>query len=156
MKPEEVVRCIDFRYMTDALTPEEAITLLKEGEPGKQERIKEAEMNLAVPVYTTSAGWIGYSEEKLRSLLEQSVKDGYKHFKIKVGRSLEDDKRRLTIAREAIGYDKGNILMVDANQVGNFDISLAKSMVLLIILGLVGSRSYRAHARARSFQALVH
>ncbi|KAL2012804.1 hypothetical protein VTN00DRAFT_329 [Thermoascus crustaceus] len=117
MTPEEVVRCIDFRYITDALTPEEAIALLKEVEPGKEERIKEAERNKAVPAYTTSAGWIGYSEEKLRQLLDESVKLGYKHFKLKVGGSLEDDKKRLAIAREAIGYDKGNVLMVDANQV---------------------------------------
>ncbi|KAL2218074.1 enolase C-terminal domain-like protein [Thermoascus aurantiacus ATCC 26904] len=117
MTPEEVVRCIDFRYITDALTPEEAIALLKEVEPGKEERIKEAERNRAVPAYTTSAGWIGYSEEKLRQLLEESVKLGYKHFKLKVGGSLEDDRRRLAIAREVIGYDKGNVLMVDANQV---------------------------------------
>ncbi|KAL1967042.1 hypothetical protein VTN77DRAFT_3566 [Rasamsonia byssochlamydoides] len=117
MTPEEVVRCIDFRYITDALTPEEAIALLKEVEPGKQDRIKEAEQNKAVPAYTTSAGWLGYSEEKLRALLDKSVKDGFKHFKLKVGGNLEDDKRRLAIAREAIGYDKGNVLMVDANQV---------------------------------------
>lgn len=119
MTPEEVVRCIDFRYITDALTPEEAIALLKEVEPGKEERIKEAERNRAVPAYTTSAGWIGYSEEKLRQLLEESVKLGYKHFKLKVGGSLEDDRRRLAIAREVIGYDKGNVLMVDANQVSS-------------------------------------
>jgi L-galactonate dehydratase len=117
MTPEEVVRCVDFRYITDALTPEEAIALLKEVEPTKQDRIKDAEQNKAVPAYTTSAGWLGYSEEKLKALLAQSVKDGFKHFKLKVGGSLEDDKRRLTIAREAIGYDKGNVLMVDANQV---------------------------------------
>lgn len=117
MTPEEVVRCIDFRYITDALTPEEAIALLKKVEPGKEERIKEAERSKAVPAYTTSAGWIGYSEEKLRQLLDESVKLGYKHFKLKVGGSLEDDKKRLAIAREAIGYDKGNVLMVDANQV---------------------------------------
>lgn len=117
MTPEEVVRCIDFRYITDALTPEEAIALLKEVEPTKQDRIKDAEQNKAVPAYTTSAGWLGYSEEKLKALLAQSVKDGFKHFKLKVGSSLEDDKRRLSIAREAIGYDKGNVLMVDANQV---------------------------------------
>lgn len=119
MTPEEVVRCIDFRYITDALTPEEAIALLKEVEPGKQDRIKEAEQNKAVPAYTTSAGWLGYSEEKLRALLDQSVKNGFKHFKLKVGGNLEDDKRRLAIAREVIGYDKGNVLMVDANQVHN-------------------------------------
>lgn len=118
MTPEEFVRCIDFRYITDALTPEEAIALLKEVEPGKQERIKEAEQSKAVPAYTTSAGWLGYSEEKLKALLEESVKLGYKHFKLKVGGGVESDRRRLKIAREAIGYDKGNILMVDANQVG--------------------------------------
>ncbi|KAL1975799.1 hypothetical protein VTN31DRAFT_4191 [Thermomyces dupontii] len=117
MTPEEVVRCIDFRYITDALTPEEAIALLKEVEPTKAERIKDAEQNRAVPAYTTSAGWLGYSEEKLRALLNESVKAGFKHFKLKVGGNLEDDKRRLAIAREVIGYDKGNVLMVDANQV---------------------------------------
>ena len=117
MTPEEYVRCIDFRYITDAITPEEAVALLKEVEGGKAERIKEAEQSKAVPAYTTSAGWLGYGEEKLKALLKQSVEQGYKHFKLKVGANLEDDRRRLTIAREAIGYDKGNILMVDANQV---------------------------------------
>lgn len=117
MTPEEVVRCIDFRYITDALTPEEAVALLKEVEPTKQDRIRDAEQNKAVPAYTTSAGWLGYSHEKLKALLEQSVKDGFKHFKLKVGGNLENDKIRLGIAREAIGYDKGNVLMVDANQV---------------------------------------
>lgn len=117
MTPEEVVRCIDFRYITDAVTPEEAIALLKEVEAGKKERIAEAEKSRAVPAYTTSAGWLGYSEEKLKGLLDESVKMGYRHFKLKVGGSLEDDRRRLAIARDAIGYDKGNILMVDANQV---------------------------------------
>ncbi|RAO68456.1 uncharacterized protein BHQ10_004468 [Talaromyces amestolkiae] len=117
MTPEEVVRCIDFRYITDALTPEEAVALLKEVEPTKQDRIRDAEQNKAVPAYTTSAGWLGYSHEKLRALLEQSVKDGFKHFKLKVGGNLENDKIRLGIAREAIGYDKGNVLMVDANQI---------------------------------------
>lgn len=117
MTPEEYVSCIDFRYITDAITPEEAIALLKEVEGGKAERIKEAEQSKAVPAYTTSAGWLGYGEEKLKALLKQSVDEGYKHFKLKVGGNLEDDRRRLAIAREAIGYDKGNILMVDANQV---------------------------------------
>ena len=117
MTPEELVRCIDFRYITDALTPEEAIALLKESEAGKKERIAEAENNQAVPVYTTSAGWLGYSEEKMTQLLEESVAAGFKHFKMKVGGNLEDDKRRLRITRNAIGYDKGNVLMVDANQI---------------------------------------
>ncbi|KAL2834261.1 enolase C-terminal domain-like protein [Aspergillus cavernicola] len=117
MSPEEYVSCIDFRYITDAITPEEAVAMLKEVEGGKAERIRDAEESRAVPAYTTSAGWLGYGEEKLKALLKQSVEQGYRHFKLKVGANLEDDRRRLAIARDAIGYDKGNILMVDANQV---------------------------------------
>lgn len=120
MTPEEVVRCIDFRYITDALTPDEAVALLKKVQSGKQERIQEAERNRAVPAYTTSAGWLGYGEEKMKALLKESVELGYHHFKMKVGGDLEADRRRLRITREAIGYDKGNILMVDANQVRPF------------------------------------
>lgn len=115
--PEEFVRCIDFRYITDAVTPEEAIALLKESEVGKQERIKEAEESKAVPAYTTSAGWLGYGEDKMKGLLEETLAKGYRHFKLKVGSDLEADRKRLSIARSVIGYDKGNILMVDANQV---------------------------------------
>lgn len=117
MKPEEFVRCIDFRYIIDAITPEEAIDLLRNEEEGKDGRLKEAENNKAVPAYTTSAGWLGYGEDKMKRLLQETLKEGYKHFKLKVGTSLEDDKRRLTIARNVIGYDQGNYLMVDANQV---------------------------------------
>ena len=117
MTPEELVRCIDFRYISDALTPEDAIALLKEVEGGKAARVKEAEENKAVPAYTTSAGWLGYSDDKMKRLLKESEAQGYHHFKFKIGGNLEDDKRRLTLAREAIGYDRGNILMVDANQI---------------------------------------
>lgn len=115
--PEEYVRCIDFRYITDAITPEEAVAMLKETEGGKAERIQTAEKNRAVPAYTTSAGWLGYGEEKMKALLRETIEQGYRHFKLKVGGNLEEDKRRLRIARDAIGYDKGNILMVDANQI---------------------------------------
>ncbi|KAL9079329.1 MAG: hypothetical protein Q9157_001759 [Trypethelium eluteriae] len=117
MTPEEFVQCIDFRYITDALTPEEAISILKQEEPGKAQRLKEAEANRAVPAYTTSAGWLGYGQDKMKGLLQQTLNNGYRHFKLKVGTSVAADKERLTIAREVIGYDKGNILMVDANQV---------------------------------------
>ena len=117
MSPEEFVRCIDFRYITDAITPEEAVVMLKKEEGGKASRMKEAEQSRAVPAYTTSAGWLRYGEEKMKGLLQETLSEGYRHFKLKVGTSLEVDKRRLTIAREVIGYDKGNILMVDANQV---------------------------------------
>jgi L-galactonate dehydratase len=117
MTPEEFVRCIDFRYITDAITPEEAIEMLKAEEEGKKKRIRDAEESRAVPAYTTSAGWLGYGEDKMKGLLQETLSKGYKHFKLKVGTSVEADRRRLTIAREVIGYDKGNILMVDANQV---------------------------------------
>jgi L-galactonate dehydratase len=120
MSPEEFVSCIDFRYITDAITKEEAIELLKKEEPGKAERIKHAESNRAVPAYTTSAGWLGYGQDKMKGLLEETLSKGYRHFKLKVGTSIEEDKKRLTIARDVIGYDKGNILMVDANQVSQF------------------------------------
>lgn len=117
MTPEEVVKCLDFRYITDALTPEEAVALLKEARAGREDRIADALCNEAVPAYTTSAGWLGYGEDKMRSLLKQTVDEGYRYFKLKVGTDLEEDRKRLTIAREVLGYDKGNTLMVDANQV---------------------------------------
>ncbi|PPJ52619.1 hypothetical protein CBER1_11145 [Cercospora berteroae] len=117
MTPEEFVKCIDFRYITDAITPEEAVQMLKELEVGKAQRMKEAEQNRAVPAYTTSAGWLGYGEDKMKALLHETVAQGYKHFKLKVGTSIEQDRQRLQIARDVIGYDKGNVLMVDANQV---------------------------------------
>ncbi|MCJ1249606.1 L-galactonate dehydratase [Trapelia coarctata] len=117
MTPEEFVRCIDFRYIADAITPDEAIAMLKTDEGGKARRIEEAEKSRAVPAYTTSAGWLGYGEDRMKSLLKDTLSQGYRHFKLKVGTDLEADRRRLTTAREVIGYDKGNILMVDANQV---------------------------------------
>ncbi|OAQ74136.1 mandelate racemase/muconate lactonizing enzyme family protein [Pochonia chlamydosporia 170] len=117
MTPEQYVECIDFRYITDAITPEEALAMLKESEGGKAKRIEEALNSKAVPAYTTSAGWLGYGEDKMKALLRETLAQGYKHFKLKVGGSVEEDKRRLTIARDVLGYDKGNILMVDANQI---------------------------------------
>lgn len=117
MSPEEFVRCIDFRYLTDAITPDEAIQMLKAQESGKAKRMQEAEINRAVPAYTTSAGWLGYAEDKMKALLHQSLAQGYRYFKLKVGTSLEQDHARLAIARDVIDYDKGNVLMVDANQV---------------------------------------
>lgn len=117
MTPEEFIRCVDFRYITDAITPDEAIAILKKEEAGKAKRMEDAEQNRAVPAYTTSAGWLGYSEDKMRGLLQDTLSKGYRHFKLKVGTSVEADKRRLTTARDVIGYDKGNVLMVDANQV---------------------------------------
>jgi L-galactonate dehydratase len=116
MSPEDLVKLIDFRYIVDVLTPEEALQMLREGQYGKEDRIKDALENKAVPAYTTSAGWLGYSDEKVRTLLTETVKEGFKYFKLKVGGSIDDDRRKLEIARSVIGYE-GVKLMVDANQV---------------------------------------
>ena len=114
MTPEQFVGLIDFRYLSDALTPDEALAILKANEPGKVRRIAELEAK-GYPAYTTSAGWLGYSDDKLRRLCREAVADGMDHLKIKVGRDLEDDKRRCAILREEIGPDR--FLMIDANQI---------------------------------------
>ena len=114
MSPEELVRCVPFRYITDAITPEEALRILRENEGTKAER--EAEMlGEGFPAYTTSAGWLGYPDEKIRSLCREAVEAGWAHVKIKVGADLEDDARRARIVREEIGPNRK--LMLDANQV---------------------------------------
>lgn len=115
MTPEEYVRCIDFRYITDALSPDEAIKLLRKQERGKAARLQEVEENKAVPIYTTSASWLGYSDDKMRALLKLAKVDGFHHYKLKVGGDLERDIRRLGIFREVIGWD--DVLMLDSNQV---------------------------------------
>ena len=115
--PEEFVRCIDFRYITDAITPEGAVVLLKAQEGTKAQRVEDALRDRAVPAYTTSAGWLGYGEDKMERLLRETKEAGYRHFKIKVGGSVEEDRKRLTIVRRVLGYDQGNVVMVDANQV---------------------------------------
>jgi L-fuconate dehydratase len=114
MSPEELVRCIDLRYLSDCITREEAIELLRQRAVGKQQRLERLERN-GYPCYTTSAGWLGYSDEKLRHLCQQAVDAGFSYVKMKVGRDLEDDKRRLRIAREVLGPDRH--LMIDANQI---------------------------------------
>ncbi|KAF9694263.1 hypothetical protein EKO04_007973 [Ascochyta lentis] len=117
MTPQQIVDLIDFRYITDAITPEEALDILTKAEQGKKERLQEALDSQAVPAYTTSAGWLGYGEDKMKALLQETLSKGYRHFKLKVGSDVAQDKHRLSIAREIIGFDKGNVLMVDANQV---------------------------------------
>jgi L-fuconate dehydratase len=114
MPPEELVRCIDFRYITDALTPAEALDILRRHAPTKAARMAEMREH-GFPAYTTSAGWLGYSDEKLRALLREAVANGWTHIKMKVGSNIDDDLRRANIIREEIGPDR--ILMMDANQV---------------------------------------
>jgi L-fuconate dehydratase len=113
MPPEQIVSLIDFHYITDALTPEEALAILKAHQPTRAER--EAEMRRdGYPAYTTSAGWLGYSDERIRRLCREGIAAGWTHFKLKVGADLQDDIRRLAIVREEIGPN--NKLMIDANQ----------------------------------------
>lgn len=118
MTPEQLVDVADLRYLSDALTREEAIELLRAKESGKAARIAELEAT-GYPCYTTSAGWLGYSDEKLRRLCQEAIDEGYNHIKLKVGANLADDIRRCAIAREVIGPDR--VLMIDANQVWDVD-----------------------------------
>jgi L-fuconate dehydratase len=114
MSPEELVACVDFRYLTDALTPADALALLRAVEPTKAQR--EAEMReRGFPAYSTSVGWLGYPDEKLRELSRAGRAAGWTHFKMKVGLDPEADLRRASILREEIGDDAK--LMMDANQV---------------------------------------
>ena len=115
MTPEELADAADLRYLSDVLTRDEAVAMLSEKEPTRTERIALLEARGGYPCYTTSAGWLGYSDDKLRRLLNEAVAEGYGHIKLKVGADIDDDKRRLRIAREVIGWDAH--LMIDANQV---------------------------------------
>ncbi|MCT2547021.1 MULTISPECIES: L-fuconate dehydratase [Streptomyces] len=113
MTPEELVSLVDFRYLTDALTPEEALEILRAAEPGRAERAERLRAE-GYPAYTTSPGWLGYSDDKLVGLAKEAVADGFTQIKLKVGGSLSDDVRRLALAREAVGPDIR--IAVDANQ----------------------------------------
>jgi L-fuconate dehydratase len=114
MTPEELVAAADLRYLSDALTRDEAVAILRDASATRGDRIAELEAT-GYPCYTTSAGWLGYSDDKLRRLCQEAVDSGYRHIKLKVGADLDDDIRRLGIAREVIGWDAN--LMIDANQV---------------------------------------
>jgi L-fuconate dehydratase len=111
---EEIADIVDYRYLTDVLTRDEAVAILKKAEAGKAERIATLKAE-GYACYTTSAGWLGYDDEKLRRLCQEAIDAGFNHVKMKVGRDLEDDIRRLRIAREVMGPDR--YLMIDANQV---------------------------------------
>ncbi len=114
MTPEELIACIDFRYITDALTPEEALAILRRNDGGKARRVAEMRVH-GYPAYTTSAGWLGYSDETMRALIREAVAQGWTHFKLKVGMDPADDARRARIMREEISPTR--TLMMDANQV---------------------------------------
>ena len=113
LPPREIVSSIDFRYITDALTPDEALDILERNQRTKDRR--EAELlATGYPAYTTSAGWIGYTDDYIRSACRAAMNEGWTHFKVKVGGNPADDARRVAMVRETIGG--GRTLMIDANQ----------------------------------------
>ena len=114
MTPAELVRCIPFRYISDALTPAEALAILEQSVPHKAARIATMQAQ-GYPAYTTSAGWIGYSDDKVRQLCHEAIAAGFTHIKMKVGIDIASDVRRAGVIRDVIGPDR--FLMVDANQV---------------------------------------
>jgi L-fuconate dehydratase len=122
MSPEEIVRTVDFRYINDALTPEEALSILRQSALGKPARLATL-IEQGYPAYTTSPGWLGFSDEKLERLARAAVADGFRTIKIKVGLDVEDDVRRCRMAREAIGPDCA--LAIDANQRWNVPEAIA-------------------------------
>jgi L-fuconate dehydratase len=113
LTPEQLVATIDFRYLSDALTPEEALTMLHAAVPGKLRRITQL-LEEGYPAYTTSPGWLGYSDEKMQRLAREAVAAGFRTIKLKVGMNIEDDVRRCRLARETVGPDVA--IAVDANQ----------------------------------------
>lgn len=122
LSPQQVVDLVDFRYIEDAITPAEALALLSAAEPGKAARTAVLRER-GLRAYTTSAGWLGYSDEKMVRLLNEAVADGFDHLKLKVGADVESDVRRCSLAREVIG--SGRRLMVDANQVWGVEEAVA-------------------------------
>ena len=113
MTPEEIVSAVDFSHLSNALTREEALDLLRRGEADKAERIAELQAH-GYPAYTTTPGWLGYSDEKLVRLSKEAVADGFEMIKLKVGGSIAEDRRRMQLAREAVGADIR--IGIDANQ----------------------------------------
>jgi L-fuconate dehydratase len=123
LSPERLVSTIDFTYITDALTPEEAIDMLRSASTGRDAR--EAEMRAeGFPAYTTSTGWLGYPDEKVRRLCREAIAQGWTAFKMKVGQNLEDNAHRAALMREEIGWERK--LMMDANQCWGVEESIAQ------------------------------
>ncbi|MFI6762075.1 L-fuconate dehydratase [Micromonospora sp. NPDC050417] len=124
MTPEDLVALVDFRYLTDALTPEEALVILRAGAQGRDERVARL-LAEGYPAYTTSPGWLGYDDDKLRRLCREAIDDGFTQIKLKVGADLEDDIRRMRIARQTCGPEIR--IAVDANQ--RWDVDAAVTWV---------------------------
>ena len=122
LEPDEIVSLVDFRYLADAITPDEALSLLRRAVPGREERTARL-LEFGYPAYTTTPGWLGYDDEKLVRLSREAVADGFGQIKLKVGGDLADDRRRVGLAREAVGPDIR--IAIDANQVWGVEEAIA-------------------------------
>jgi L-fuconate dehydratase len=123
LSPEEIVSTVDFRYISDAIGPEEAVDLLRAAAPGRDER-ENVLRTRGYPAYTTSAGWIGYDDDKVEQLVRLALAEGFRHVKMKVGGDTASDLRRAALIRDTLG--EGGTLMMDANQVWDVDEAIAK------------------------------
>ncbi len=124
---DEIVAAIDFRYIEDALSEDEALDLLRAAAPGKLQRELEIVRD-GYPAYTTSAGWLGYDDDKVAALVRQALADGFRHIKMKVGQDIDTDARRAELIRDVLGSE--GLLMMDANQVWGVDEAIAAMSVL--------------------------
>ncbi len=127
LEPRQLLQAVDFRYIDDAITPEEALEILERAQAGRVERLAQLEKT-GYPAYTTSVGWFGYSEEKIRRLCHEALAEGWTHFKLKVGGDAAEDLRRGRIVREEIGWE--NRMMVDANQKWSVNEAIARTRQL--------------------------
>ena len=127
MEPEQITGAVEFQYISDALSREEAIELLRERKSGIEERLKRLEQ-VGYPAYTTSAGWFGFSDEKIARLCDEALAEGWTHFKLKVGGHPADDLRRARLMRSKIGPDRK--LMMDANQKWGVDEAILRTREL--------------------------
>ena len=129
LSPEELVGCVDFRYISDVLAPEEALDFLRDARRGASDREQEIVAS-GYPAYTTSAGWLGYPDDKVETLVREALAAGFTHVKMKVGADIDSDDRRAGLIRRALGPE--GILMMDANQVWGVDEAVASMRRLAV------------------------
>jgi L-fuconate dehydratase len=130
MEPEQIASAIDFRYISDALTREEAIALLKERRTGIDSRLQRLQTS-GYPAYTTSVGWFGFSDEKIERLCDEALAEGWTHFKLKVGGAPTEDLRRARLVRKKIGPSRK--LMMDANQKWDVEEAIVRTRELAVV-----------------------
>jgi L-fuconate dehydratase len=130
LRPEQLVECVDFRYIEDAITPGEALELLHRNRAGNEER-QTILLRRGFPAYTTSAGWLGYADETLADRARAALAEGFTHLKLKVGQDLERDVLRARIVRKAIG--DGNRLALDANQAWGIEEAIEALRTLSVV-----------------------